>query len=50
MEHYAFPAIATFIEKHNRYSTWEAEAREQLYESTDWQNITSDGAWDGYGT
>jgi glycosyltransferase involved in cell wall biosynthesis len=30
MEHYAFPDIATFIEKHNRYSTWEAEAREQL--------------------
>jgi len=24
MEHYAFPDIATFIEKHNRYSTWEA--------------------------
>ena len=34
MEHYAFPDIATFIEKHNRYSTWEAEAREQLYQST----------------
>ena len=32
MEHYAFPDIATFIEKHNRYSTWEAEAREQLYQ------------------
>ena len=26
MEHYAFPDIATFIEKHNRYSTWEAAA------------------------
>jgi glycosyltransferase involved in cell wall biosynthesis len=24
MEHYAFPDIATFVEKHNRYSTWEA--------------------------
>jgi glycosyltransferase involved in cell wall biosynthesis len=34
MEHYAFPDIATFIEKHNRYSTWEAEAREQLYQGT----------------
>ena len=27
MEHYAFPDVATFIEKHNRYSTWEAAAR-----------------------
>jgi glycosyltransferase involved in cell wall biosynthesis len=24
MDHYAFPSIATFIEKHNRYSNWEA--------------------------
>ena len=24
MEHYAFPDIATWIEKHNRYSNWEA--------------------------
>lgn len=30
MEHYAFPDVATFTEKHNRYATWEAEAREQL--------------------
>ena len=30
MEHYAFPDIATFIEKHNRYSTWEAAASRQL--------------------
>jgi glycosyltransferase involved in cell wall biosynthesis len=30
MEHYAFPDVATFIEKHNRYSTWEAAAREHL--------------------
>jgi glycosyltransferase involved in cell wall biosynthesis len=29
MEHYAFPDIATFVEKHNRYSTWEAQVREQ---------------------
>lgn len=34
MEHYAFPDIATFIEKHNRYSTWEAEARGQLSHKT----------------
>ena len=24
MDHYAFPSIAVFIEKHNRYSNWEA--------------------------
>jgi glycosyltransferase involved in cell wall biosynthesis len=24
MDHYAFPTIATFVEKHNRYSNWEA--------------------------
>jgi glycosyltransferase involved in cell wall biosynthesis len=34
MKHYAFPDVASFIEKHNRYSTWEAEAREQLYQGT----------------
>ena len=28
MEHYAFPDIATWVEKHNRYSNW--EARRQL--------------------
>src|SRR5262249_44395204 len=32
MEHYAFPEIATFIEKHNRYSTWEAAARRLLFQ------------------
>jgi len=32
MEHYAFPDIATFIEKHNRYSTWEAAASRKLHE------------------
>jgi glycosyltransferase involved in cell wall biosynthesis len=25
MDHYAFPSIATFVEKHNRYSNWEAQ-------------------------
>jgi glycosyltransferase involved in cell wall biosynthesis len=24
MDHYAFPDVATFVEKHNRYSSWEA--------------------------
>ena len=31
MEHYAFPSIAIWVEKHNRYSNWEA----RLTESTD---------------
>lgn len=31
MEHYAFPDIATFIEKHERYSSWEAASRRKLY-------------------
>ena len=26
MEHYAFPDVATFVEKHDRYSSWEAAA------------------------
>ena len=32
MEHYAFRDVATFIKKHNRYSTWEAAARKQLHQ------------------
>jgi len=24
MDHYAFPSVEVFIEKHNRYSNWEA--------------------------
>jgi glycosyltransferase involved in cell wall biosynthesis len=34
MEHYAFPDVATFIEKHNRYSTWEAAASSKANERT----------------
>jgi glycosyltransferase involved in cell wall biosynthesis len=30
MEHYAFPDIATFVEKHHRYSSWEVAARRKL--------------------
>ena len=30
MEHYAFPDIATFVEKHDRYSSWEAAASAQV--------------------
>jgi glycosyltransferase involved in cell wall biosynthesis len=25
MDHYAFPSVAVFVEKHNRYSNWEAK-------------------------
>ncbi len=32
MEHYAFPDIATWVEKHNRYSNW--EARLQIEDAT----------------
>jgi len=35
MEHYAFPDIATFIEKHNRYSSWEAAASTKLNVTTE---------------
>jgi glycosyltransferase involved in cell wall biosynthesis len=31
MEHYAFPDIATFVAKHDRYSSWEAVARGALH-------------------
>ena len=31
MEHYAFPDIATFVEKHERYSSCEAAARRKLH-------------------
>jgi glycosyltransferase involved in cell wall biosynthesis len=30
MEHYAFPDTAAFIEKHERYASWEAAARRKL--------------------
>lgn len=35
MEHYAFPDIATFVEKHNRYSNWEAAVQEQFSSSAE---------------
>ena len=34
MEHYPYPDIATFIEKHRRYSAWEAAASKKLHERT----------------
>ncbi len=34
MEHYAFPDLATFVEKHNRYSNWEAVVRNEMGETS----------------
>ena len=31
MDHYAFPSIAVFVEKHNRYSNWEARVALDTY-------------------
>jgi hypothetical protein len=40
MEHYAFPDIATFIEKHDRYSSREAAAWRKLH-SVDEKSLRS---------
>jgi len=34
MEHYAYPDVATFFEKHRRYAAWEAAASKKLHERT----------------
>ncbi len=35
MDHYAFPSVEVFVEKHNRYSNWEARvAREALLDGS----------------
>jgi glycosyltransferase involved in cell wall biosynthesis len=34
MEHYPYPDIAAFLEKHRRYATWEAAASKKLRERT----------------
>jgi glycosyltransferase involved in cell wall biosynthesis len=31
MDHYAFPSVAVFVEKHNRYSNWEARVAMDRY-------------------
>ena len=31
MDHYAFPSVEVFVEKHNRYSNWEARVATDLY-------------------
>ena len=40
MDHYAFPSVDVFVEKHNRYSNWEAalEVQETRHESTHLQS------------
>ncbi len=50
MEHYAFPDIATFIEKHNRYSTWEAAASRKLHQTTAQTTLASDTLWRSHTT
>lgn len=32
MDHYAFPTVDVFLEKHNRYSNWEARVAQDEYE------------------
>jgi glycosyltransferase involved in cell wall biosynthesis len=34
MEHYAYPDVAVFLEKHRRYAAWEAAASKKLRERT----------------
>lgn len=41
MEHYAYPDIATFVEKHNRYSTWEARVSDTFYRGSSDGNINA---------
>jgi len=35
MNHYAFPDVYTFVEKHNRYSNWEAQVSMEALEKKD---------------
>ena len=39
MDHYAFPSIDVFIEKHNRYSNWEARVATDRHLATDHRNV-----------
>ena len=43
MDHYAFPTIDIFVEKHNRYSTWEAHVGRAYY-ARDIFNVNSENA------
>jgi glycosyltransferase involved in cell wall biosynthesis len=41
MEHYAYPDISAFMEKHNRYSTWEARVSETFYRQSGEANLAA---------
>jgi hypothetical protein len=42
MDHYAFPSIEVFIEKHNRYSNWEARVAADDYLVASFGNLRSE--------
>jgi len=42
MDHYAFPDVATFVEKHNRYSNWEARVALDRYLGRGTQHLQSE--------
>src|SRR5262249_48099019 len=42
MDHYAFPSVEVFVEKHNRYSNWEARvalAAEDAFVGSELQHV-----------
>lgn len=39
MDHYAFPSVETFVEKHNRYSNWEARVQTSGSEMTSGERL-----------
>lgn len=41
MDHFAFPSISVFVEKHNRYSNWEARLQLQGVRPRDTQQLQS---------
>ena len=42
MDHYAFPSVAVFVEKHNRYSNWEAQVAADRLMADSAINISSE--------
>lgn len=46
MDHYAFPSVDVFVEKHNRYSNWEARvALDQYLKRSEGSLQNSDASW-----
>jgi len=41
MDHYAFPSVGVFVEKHNRYSNWEARLQIQGLRDNETQQLQS---------